>query len=466
MGTPNSLAFIALVGYIPATFAAFLLLGPRAAMLGTLVGGWLLLPAFDAFGTAIPLLHSKASFVPGVVLVSSLLLDGGRWRSLRFRPLDLPVLVVCLAPAAASLANALGPYDAMAAAFRSAVTWAAPFLLGRAYLREPADLTEAAAGLASAGLVYVPLCLWEVRMSPQLHRAVYGFYPFGTDFTQVMRFGGYRPSVFMADGLMTAMFMAVAALSAYWLWRTRARAAVAGVPIGWACAVLGATVLLTKSTGAIALLAAGFAVLEGSGLLRSGVLVVCLAAVPPAYVAARSTGWTGSQLIELSGSLVDPARAASIRFRMDNEDMLVAKALQRPWLGWGGWGRSRIHDDEGRDVSITDGLWVIALGTTGLVGLVALWAFLVLPPLLLFSRFPVRHWAHPGLSGAVALATILLLWVVDDLLNAMVTPVFPVLSGGLASLALGARRRQPRRGPVARGLPAPRSTRAMGGGTA
>ena len=37
-------------------------------------------------------------------------------------------------------------------------------------------------------------------------------------------------------------------------------------------------------------------------------------------------------------------------------------ALDRPVFGWGGWGRSRLHDDQGRDVSVTDGLCIISAG--------------------------------------------------------------------------------------------------------
>ena len=83
------------------------------------------------------------------------------------------------------------------------MTWGAPYLLGRLYFSEPAALRDLALATVSAALAYVPFCLWEIRMSPQLHAIVYGLQPFG--FGQAIRFGGYRPSVFMTHGLMLGM---------------------------------------------------------------------------------------------------------------------------------------------------------------------------------------------------------------------------------------------------------------------
>ena len=57
------------------------------------------------------------------------------------------------------------------------------------------------------GLIYVPLCLFEVRMSPQLHNMVYGFAQHS--FGQTVRGGGWRPMVFMQHGLAVGLFMSV-----------------------------------------------------------------------------------------------------------------------------------------------------------------------------------------------------------------------------------------------------------------
>ena len=116
--------------------------------------------------------------------------------------------------------------------------------------------------------------------------------------------------------------------------------------------------------------------------------------------------------------------------------MLVAKALERPWLGWGRWNRSRVFDDEGNDISVTDGLWIIMLGSTGFVGLVAEVLFFSLPAVALLRRFPGVLWRDPRLAPAVALTVALLLAAVDQLLNAMMTPLLPVVAGALSAFAL------------------------------
>lgn len=53
--------------------------------------------------------------------------------------------------------------------------------------------------LALACLAYSLLALWEVRMSPRLNREIYGF--FGHSWSQHVRYGGYRPILFLNHGI-------------------------------------------------------------------------------------------------------------------------------------------------------------------------------------------------------------------------------------------------------------------------
>ena len=88
---------------------AFLRLPARRAALLAVVGGFLFLPVFDETVYAAPLLRTKEMFVPGVVLLSrSLAFDWRRWSRFRPRLVDLPMVVLCLAPIATSLVNDLG----------------------------------------------------------------------------------------------------------------------------------------------------------------------------------------------------------------------------------------------------------------------------------------------------------------------------------------------------------------------
>ncbi|HTP27794.1 MAG TPA: hypothetical protein VMK12_19355 [Anaeromyxobacteraceae bacterium] len=429
MGTPNAFVYLALVAFPAAVALCFLLLPPRRALLATLIGGWLFLPHFDG-QLRFSLFHTKAMYVPAVVLLGSIFFDSTRWRSFRPRWIDLPMVLLCAQPFVTALNNSLGTYEAASAMFEAMMQWGAPYLLGRAYLGHARGLRDCATALVTAAIIYTPFCLWEFRMSPQLHFLTYGFRPWG--FAQAVRYGGYRPSVFMQHGLALGMFMTLATLVAYWLWRTGALRRDSR--IGLRCAILLVTTLLCKSTGAILLLFTGIAVLEATRRARTSLVVLTLALTPVAYCSARLSNWSAEPLVSLSRRL-SAERAESLEFRINNEDQLITKAKVRSWLGWGRFGRSFTYDDQGqRDGGVTDSLWIIAFGVAGLVGLALLGVVLALPSLALLQIFPGRHWADPRLAPASVFAVATLLWALDNLLNNMMCPIYPAICGALLSL--------------------------------
>jgi O-antigen ligase len=127
-------------------------------------------------------------------------------------------------------------------------------------------------------------------------------------------------------------------------------------------------------------------------------------------------------------------RAASLQTRLSNEDILAEKALQKPLFGWGRWGRNRVYDENGNDISITDGLWVLALGQAGLVGLASLTAVFLVPALNVRRVVGKRGWREPMFAAPIVLALLLVLYMMDNLLNAMVNPIFTLIAGGLTGL--------------------------------
>ena len=122
-----------------------------------------------------------------------------------------------------------------------------PFFLGRQLLRNSADIEEILRTLIIAGLLYSLPMLFEIRMSPQLHHWFYGYSPFG--FATQMRYGGFRPSVFMENGLVAAFFVMTATVAATAFWRTRTR--VQKLPPATITAYLSAILILCKSLGAL-----------------------------------------------------------------------------------------------------------------------------------------------------------------------------------------------------------------------
>ncbi|MFD2858398.1 hypothetical protein ACFSZS_31580 [Seohaeicola zhoushanensis] len=87
-----------------------------------------------------------------------------------------------------------------------------PMLLARKYLASDDSQKLVVRAFCIAGLIYTLPIIFELVMSPQLHRMVYGYFP--SSWKQVLRGGGYRPLVFLKHGLWLAIFMCACILAA------------------------------------------------------------------------------------------------------------------------------------------------------------------------------------------------------------------------------------------------------------
>jgi hypothetical protein len=406
-------------------------LPPRRAVISAYIAAWLFLPVYSY---AIPGMPdwTKTSATSISLLLGLLMFDFHRIAGFRPRWIDLPMVLWCLLPYPSSIANDLGFYDGFSTSLSHIVTWGLPYLLGRIYLVELDSLRELAIGIFLGGLAYIPFCFYELRMSPQLHAIVYGFHQH--TFAQAQRFGGWRPTVFMEHGLMVALWMSMSCLAGIWLYVSGSLRSFRGYALPWFLVPLVVTTLLCKSMGALFLLGVGLLLM---GILRrvsSPVPLVLLAAVVPLYILLRSTGlWSATELVE-AARMVSVDRAASLETRLDNEDHLSDKALQRPVFGWGGWGRGRVRDDSGRDISVTDGLWIIEFGFRGFSGVGAMLAVFLLPVVVLVRRIPAWEWGRASAAPAALLVSIVVLYLMDCITNAMITPVFVLAIGAVTGL--------------------------------
>ena len=427
--------YIALFGWIPAVLLMFMCLPPRRAVIVALIVGFLFLPvASIKFGEGIPLFNKVTATCLGVLL-GSLFFDHTRLLTFRPRWIDLPMIVWCICPFLSSIHNDLGIYDGCSAVLYQTIDWGIPYFIGRVYFSDFDGVQELAVGIFMGGLAYVPFCLYEIRMSPQLHTMIYGFYQH--DFAQTIRFGGWRPTVFMEHGLAVGLWMAMASLLGVWLVFSGVVKNILGLNAVACVVLLLITTVLCKSTGATILLATGLAVLFAGRYLRTRLVFVALLLIAPAYMAFRSSSvWDGSTIVALSKEWVGPDRAESLAFRIRNEDMLAAKAFQQPIVGWGRWGRARVYDETGRDISVTDGFWVITLGACGILGLTTVTLVLLLPASVLARRIPPVEWAKPQYAAPVAMGVMLGLYMIDNLSNAMINPIFILSAGGVSGYLL------------------------------
>jgi len=439
---------VALFGWPILSLGFFLFLRPRRAVLASVLLGWMFLPvATYKFGAGIPE-YSKMAATSLGALLGVLIFDARRLISFRPNWADLPMAIWCVCPFASSISNDLGVHDGLSSMYYKIVFWGIPYLLGRIYCSNLLGMNELAWAIFLGGVLYAPFCLLEIRLSPQLHSWVYGFHQHS--FEQAIRFGGFRPTVFMHHGIMVSTWMAMATLSGIWLWKSKLVRRIGNVPVPWILAGMAVTTVLCKSMGALVLLLGGLVLLWASRSFPSRVLVVSLALLAPIYLGFRvSQGWSGNELAD-AAKVLSKERSASLKFRIINEELLVDKALSRPVFGWGLWGRARIHDASGRDLTVTDSLWIIELGNEGLVGLLGMLAVFLMPLYGLHQVVPnPAAWRHRLVAPAYLLVVVTLLFLIDCMFNDMNNPAYLIAVGGLSSLRLGIiKRRAPKAAPI------------------
>ena len=431
----SPLVYIVMFGWIPAVLYLFNRLPAQRALVVSFISAWLFLPQATFPLPGLPD-YTKMSATCYGVLLATIIFDFKRLSSFQFGWLDLPMLVWCICPFASSITNDLSWYDGVSAVVEQTVTWGLPYYLGRVYLNNLDGLRKLTIGIFIGGLIYVPLCLLEIRISPQLHRIFYGFYA-RNDFSQEIRYGGYRPTVFMEHGLMVGAWMMAAALLGCWLWKAGVIKQLWSIPIKWLVTALLITVVLVKSTGAWLLLAIGIVILFVANWFRTSFLVLLISVAISLYVYLGVTGnFPGEQIVSVVSQVFHEERAQSLEFRFDNEKILSDKARQKMMFGWGGWGRNHVYDEWGKDISVTDSLWIIAFGANGAVGVISLIASLLLPVIGFLQRYSTNLWFNPKLAPAASLTVLLALYVLDCVLNSMINPIYTLACGGIAGLVL------------------------------
>ncbi|MDM8556179.1 O-antigen ligase family protein [Desulfococcaceae bacterium HSG7] len=428
----NALCTLILYAWIAIILHLFSKYPPRRIVLFIYFGAFMFLP-MDKLNLPL-ILYNKMTATSIGVMIAIKMFDEERLAGYKIHPIDIPMWLWCCSGFFASVANGLGPKDGIQECWNTFMIWGAPYLVGRLYFADPDSLKFLCRVFFIAGLMYIPLVLYELKMSPQLHRIVWGYMQH--DFSQTIRGGGYRPMVFMEHGIMLGMWVCMAAMIGVWCaWAKVLPKKMWQKPTVLFVLALVATAIAAKSSGAIGLMIIGLAALFISTNLRIALIFWVLLAMPPLYVVTRATGyWDGQNLVDLVAEKFSEDRSESLAFRFDNENILIEKALEKPLFGWGGWGRSRVYNDEGEDISVTDGFWIITMGTRGYFGLFSVTLAMIIPTLLLVIRAPPRLWAKPEYAPTAVLALIPLLFMIDSLLNAMVNPLYMILAGGISGM--------------------------------
>jgi hypothetical protein len=440
----REIGYAALFLWFPLSALAFALLRPQLASAVLLVGGALLLPvglALDAQGMPPLGKHEIASL--SVLLAFALLHPRRLGRARPGLGLEWLVLVLIGAGVGTVLTNgdplAYGPtrlpgltgYEALSMGIRDLLFYGVPFFIGRALFGSCRDVRDLFRVLIVSALAYSVLMLFEVRMSPSLHHWVYGWRIRSFHF----RYGGWRPSVFMANGLALALFVATSVVIGTAL--SRARVALYGIPARLATAYLFGVLVMCRSLAAIAytLVVAPVVILLRP---RLQVLVAVVISVSAGlYPWMRVSGLFPTEVLVSLAEQVDADRAHSLDFRFENEDILFEKAQERPVFGWGGFRRSRVfHPVRGNDMSVTDGFSVIILGTRGIFGLLTTFGLLVWPVLIAYRRLPrVSSLSDRALISSLSL--VVAINTIDLLPNGLFSYLPYLFAGALIGVVQG-----------------------------
>jgi hypothetical protein len=460
---PNAVAYLMLLAWPLIAWALFTRLEPRRAVIWAFLLAYMILPPRAAFDLPAVPNFDKHSIAALAALGFVLFRLRARVPVFAGNPLALVLLALfVLSPFATSLTNpdpveivqgdrpALRLYDSIALVSGQMLALI-PFFLARRFLGTAEAMRLLLGAFVTAGLVYsIPIVI-ESRLSPQLNVWVYGF--FAHDFSQVLRGSGFRPMVFLEHGLWVAFFVLMCAVAAVTLAR-HTPAADRPKATFIALWLLG-TLVLCRSLGPFAY-AVGLVPLVLFAPRRVQLLVAAvLGVIVMTYPLLRGAHVVPLDRILEAAYAISPDRAASLAYRINNEEVLLARAELKPWFGWGGYGRSLILDPyDGRILSVPDGGWIIVLGMFGWAGYVAQFGLLVLP-LLLLGREALLSRGAAFSPWVCAVALIYAANLVDLLPNNTLIPLTWLMAGALLAHAeqLAADRRAARVAAWRAGLP-------------
>jgi hypothetical protein len=437
---------IALAAWIPISLFCFRRYAVRIAILINFVGGWAVLPSaafaptdapfpYWILGTCLPSNHffTKASVTGITCLIGVLVFDREGFSRFKLSFWDLPMLAWCVVPLFSALANMQDFSIVVRSELYQILAWGVPYFFGRVYFPDALSLRMAAKAFVIAGMAYVPICLIEIFTGPQLYAHLYGYQPYR--WIGAERYVGFRPIGLMEDGNQLGIWMATSALIAIWLWRRRLADAIFGIPIAWISGILFVITLLCQSVGSIVLLLCllPFVFIRQSYLPRAVAALFLLAIL--AFMGLRLANFISLRsLVEHNAVAYSAAQffkgiqRQSFGWRLSQDEKYIDTALAEPLLGSGAWDWWKASG------SRPWGLWILALGMYGLAGLLALECLQLLPVArILWS--PLARGDTQAFDLRNALAAVILLLAMDNLLNgSMILPLLLVI-GGLSTPA-------------------------------
>jgi hypothetical protein len=439
----NWIAYFALLIWPVVALYLYSRLPVGQATLWTILGGYLLLP--DTLAIKVEMIPAfDKSTMPNLAALIGCTLYARRLPKIfhAFGLAEVLILLVLIGPFITSMLNSdeirigetvlpgVGFYDAGSSAIYKFI-FMLPFFLGRQFVRSAENNAEILRIMVIAGLAYSLPMLFEVRMSPELSTWIYGYQGIGVP--AAFRDGGSRPVVFLTNGLLVAFFAMTTTVAAAALWRTQTR--IRRWPPSGITAYLTFVLVLCKTMGALVYGAALMPLVRWASP-RLQLRVACvLVTIALAYPMLRSVDVFPTNAFLQAARVVSVDRADSLNTRFVNENLLLERASERPWFGWGRYGRGRVYNGWlGSDSTLSDGYWIVLLGATGIVGFIGTFGLLSLPVFRAVNALKFTQTMREALCLA-ALALIVAISVVDLLPNASISPWTWLLVGALLGRA-------------------------------
>lgn len=466
MPEANPLASLALLLWIPLTLLLFAQLRPAVAASISIIGSTILLPAGFAYDfKGLPAIDRELLGVFGALLGCALFARDRLVRPGRGFGVDALAAVMIAGGFLTAYTNAdplviggkslpgVALWGGVSRAAGTILTFWLPLYLGRALFRTPRDLRILILVLAVAGILYSLPVLWESRMSPQLHRWVYGYTP--ASFAQAKRptGWGWRPMAFVGHGLALAQFLAICAIAAAAAARLKKR--FLGFPLSLGLPWIYFVLLMCQSLAAAIYATLAIPLVAFARLRWNRILLATLLVITVTYPALRSLDWFPTERLVDAARTWHEGRAGSLNFRFVNEDLLLTRAQERLWFGWGGFGRERLYDERGKSETTSDGFWIIQMGQVGLVGYLCSFGMILLPAAVALNALWGRRRVTEEVVLVLALVWAVVLTGVDLLPNGFLTTRTLFVGGALLGAVGGWRSAAsrptkpavPRRGP-------------------
>ena len=439
---------VALIGWIPLTLGLFLILRPHVATAASLAFGVAFLPALREID--VPVMPDLTQYTIPVLASFMMVVFRTPQRLIAARPGtnigDILVIGLMVGSLITNATNTdpqvFGPTilpgmsltDTVNDALETLVFFGLPFLMGRALVRTEQEGTDVLLVLATLALVYLPLVAIEFQVGPYWHFALYGSHPAIETFWHSVRYGGFRPNVFMNHGLTLSTFLLYCTIVASGLFRLGVRPY--GLPIGPLTCVMIIFTAWCKSRAVWI-----YGLIAVPSLLfsrpRLNILIITIIAGGViAYPFLRSVDVLPIKEIDAIAAEYG-GQSATISFmqRIETEDDIMRRTAERYFFGWGGYARYFVYSPvTGRPLSVMDGYWVIAFGEGGIFRFLCLYGFLLFPVFYAYARFP-RIRSRQAQVIVCTFAWIVILRSFDLIPNSTLDPYLTFLGGALCRVA-------------------------------